>query len=250
MGRGGMLSMNVWGARIRPHSLDRALVAWLLNVGLMARAERQLFEKTVESGQVVVDVGANQGVFTLLFSRLLGPDGRVFALEPSPALFKALDGNCGINAAHNVTRLQIAAGATRSQGSLHCSRFNGGDNRLSSSRTGPSVVVEIVPLDEILPIEQVDLVKIDVQGYELNVAKGMQAIVERSPAIKIFFEFWPVGLEHAGSAPVELLEFFMNRRFSLFELSRGGLRRLDGDDIVRSRNVPAWSWRNLLAVRE
>lgn len=146
VGRGVMVSMNVWGARIRPPSLDRALVAWLLNVGLMARAERQLFEKTVEAGQVVVDVGANQGIFTLLFSRLVGPDGRVFALEPSPALFKALDGNCRINAAHNVTRMPIAAGATRSQGLLHSSRFNSGDNRLSRSRTGPSSLVQIVPL--------------------------------------------------------------------------------------------------------
>jgi FkbM family methyltransferase len=250
VGRGEMVSMNVWGAQIRPPSLNRALVAWLLKVGLMARAERQFFEKTLGSEQIVVDVGANQGVFTLLFSRLVGPDGRAVALEPSPALFKALDGNCRINAADNVTRLPVAAGATRSQGVLNCSRFNGGDNRLSNSQKGPSAVVEIVPLDEILPNEQVDLIKIDVQGYELHVAKGMQAIVERSPAIKVLFEYWPVGLKHAGSASVELLEFFMTRHFSLFELSPGGFRRCDGHDILRSKKVGFWSWRNLLAVRE
>ncbi|MSO55894.1 MAG: FkbM family methyltransferase [Acidobacteria bacterium] len=242
--------MNVWGAQVRPPTMDRALAAWLLNAGFMGRAERRFFEKAVTPGQTVVDVGANQCVFTLLFSRLVGPDGRVFALEPAPALFGALDKNCRINAANNVTRLPIAAGETRSQGVLHCSRFNGGDNRLTDSLKGPTVPVEIVPLDEFLPPDQVSLVKIDVQGYELNVVKGMQAIMDRSPAIKVFFEYWPSGLGYAGCTPGELLDFFIDRRFSLFELSRAGLRKLQGHDVARSTKAGDWSWRNLLAARE
>ena len=145
--------MNVWGARIHAPTLDRALAAWLLNAGLMGRAERRLFEGAITRGQLVVDVGANQGVFTLLFSRLVGPEGRVFALEPAPALFEALDQNCRANNAHNVTRLRAAAGETRSRGTLRCSRLNGGDNRLTDSLNGPSFPVEVMPLDDILPTE-------------------------------------------------------------------------------------------------
>ena len=241
--------MNVWGAQVRSPSVDRALAAWLMNAGLMGRAERRFFETAVTRGQIVVDVGANQGIFTLLFSRLVGPDGRVVALEPAPALFQALDRNCQINAADNVKRLPIAAGETRSQGVLHCSRVNSGDNRLTASLKGRAVPVEIIPLDEILPTEQVGLVKIDVQGYELNVAKGMQGILDRSPAIRVFFEYWPFGLGHAGHAPRELLDFFVDRRFLLFELSRNGLRKLDSDDVARSTKSGDWSWRNLLAAR-
>ena len=242
--------MKVWGAQVRPPNVNRAVAAWLHNAGLMGGAERRFFESAVGRGQLVVDVGANQGIFTLLFSRLVGPEGRIVALEPEPALFGALDRNCRLNAAANVTRLRMAAGETRSQGVLHCSRFNSGDNRLTDSVNGPTVPVEIVPLDELLPTEQVGFIKIDVQGYEMNVVKGMKAIMDRSPALKVFFEYWPSGLSYAGCAPGELLDFFTDRRFALFELSRGGLRRLRGGDGARSTKSGEWSWRNLLAARD
>lgn len=242
--------MNVWGARIQAPNVDRALAAWLLNAGLMGRAERRFFEDAVTRGQLVVDVGANQGVFTLLFSRLVGPSGRVFALEPAPALFEALDENCRINSANNVTRLRTAAGETRSQGTLRCSRFNSGDNRLTNSLRGPSFPVEVMPLDAILPTEQVSFVKIDVQGYESQVVRGMQAIMDRSPEIKVFFEYWPAGLVHAGCAPADLLELFIDRGFSLFELSRSGFRTFDWQRAARSTKTSSWSWTNVLAVRE
>lgn len=242
--------MNVWGARIRPPNVNRAVAAWLLNAGLMGRAERRFFENAVSPGQLVVDVGANQGVFTLLFSRLVGPSGGVLSIEPEPALFAALDRNCRLNDANNVTRLQAAAGEKRSPGVLHCSRFNSGDNRLTDSLSGPAVPVEIVPVDEILPAEQVSLVKIDVQGYELNVLRGMRAVIDRSPAIKVLFECWPAGLRHAGYTRGDLLDFFLSRRFSLFELSGAEVRKLSGQEVTRLTKTSDGSWSNLLAARE
>jgi FkbM family methyltransferase len=242
--------MKVWGARVRPPNLDRALAAWLLKMDFMGAPERRLFERSIAPGQVVLDVGANQGIFTLLFSRLVGPDGRVIALEPAPTLFKALDRNCRLNAAQNVTRLQMAAGDSRSEGVLRCSRFNSGDNRLTDSVKGSSLRVQIAPLDDLLPAGQVNLAKIDVQGYELRVLMGMQAILERSAAIKVCFEFWPVGLAYAGCTPGDLLDFFIDRRFALFELSDTRLLQLDGRTLARSTKTTDRSWRNLLAARE
>jgi FkbM family methyltransferase len=241
--------MNVWGAQVRPPSLDRALAAWLLNAGLMGRDERRFFEAAVAPGQTVVDVGANQGIFTLLFSRLVGPAGRVFALEPAPALFAALEQNCQLNGAANVTRLPMAAGGSRSRGVLHCSRFNSGDNRMTPSIKGPSLSVDIVPLDDVVPAGPVGLVKIDVQGFELRVVNGMRGIIDRTPAMKVFFEYWPSGLRHAGDDPGDLLAAFADRGFSLFEPSRSGLRKLHRGDLSRWTKGAGRSWRNMLAVR-
>jgi FkbM family methyltransferase len=248
--------MKVWGAQVRPPSVDRAVAAWLLNAGLMGREERRFFENTVTAGQTVVDVGANQGIFTLLFSRLVGREGRVVALEPEPGLFAALDGNCRRNGADHVTRLQMAAGEKRAQGVLHCSRFNRGDNRLSDSLAGPSVSVNIAALDDLLPTETVNLIKIDVQGYELQVVKGMQQMLDRVRDIKVFFEYWPAGLGYAGTAAGELPDFFLSRGFSLFALHGGGVRKLSGDGLAKVRQAAGHSararaqWTNLLAVRE
>lgn len=241
--------MNVWEAQVRPPSVDRAVAAWLLNAGLMGRTEKRFFERVIVRGQVVVDVGANQGIYTLLFSRLVGPEGRVVALEPAPAMFAALDHNCRINEANNVTRLPAAAGEARAQGMLRLAWFNAGDNRLAEP-SDRSVPVAVVPLDEILPTEQVSLVKIDVQGREFGVVKGMQAILERSPGISVLFEYWPAGLAHAGGAPGDLLDFFLDQGFSLFELSPAGRRRLEGHARARLTRIGMWSWTNLLAVRE
>lgn len=242
--------MNVWGAQIRPPSFDRALAAWLLNHGLMGRAERAFFEGAIRPAQFIVDVGANQGVFTMLFSKLVGPEGRVVALEPEPRLFAALDANCRLNDAGNVTRVQVAAGRTRADGVLHCSRFNSGDNRLTDSMKGDSVTVPVVPLDDVLPTETVSLVKIDVQGYELQVVEGMQAMMARSPEIRVLFEYWPEALAHAGCKGSELLDSFLDRGFSLCELSKVGLRKLAGADLMAVKSMSGRRFINLLAIRE
>jgi FkbM family methyltransferase len=245
--------MNVWGAQIQPPNLNRAVAAWLLNAGLMGRDERLFFERTIRPGQVVVDVGANQGIFTLLFSRLVGPEGTVVALEPATPLFEALDTNCRINDAINVHRLCAAAGEARMRGALHCSRFNSGDNRLRQAfdgSTGRTEHVQIVTLDDVLPTEHVSFVKIDVQGYELNVANGMRRIVERSPALKVLFEFWPAGLRKMGTAPMALVDFFVDRGFALFELTGAVSRRLRREELPPSTKIGGSWWRKLLAARE
>jgi hypothetical protein len=61
--------LNVWGFRVQPPTVDRALAAFLFRTGAMGRGERQLFERWIVPGTTVVDVGANQGCFTLLCSR-------------------------------------------------------------------------------------------------------------------------------------------------------------------------------------
>jgi FkbM family methyltransferase len=242
--------VKVWGFHVQPPNMDRALAAWLLNAGLKGGDERRYFENSISLGEFVLDVGANQGLFTLLFSRLVGPTGRVLSIEPAPGMFTALDGNCRRNHTENVTRLHAAAGEIRSAGILHCSRVNSGDNRMTPSLRGRAVPVDIVSLDELVPSGIVDLVKIDVQGYEMRVVEGMRAMIARSPKIKVFFEYWPMGLSHAGSAPVDLLDLLVSHGFSLFEPLSAGLRKIEVDAVVRSTGAGYWSGRNLLAVRE
>jgi FkbM family methyltransferase len=197
-----------------------------------------------------VDVGANQGLYTLLFSRLVGPTGHVYALEPEPVLFAALEANCRINNTANVTPLRMAAGDTRSQGLLRCSRLNRGDNRLAADARGRAVAVKIVPLDEIVPAGPVSFVKIDVQGYEPRVVNGMRSLIDQSPAMKVLFEFWPAGLSQAGHTPAELLDFFLGRGFGISELSAGGLRKLRGSETAQLARAGGSGYRNLLAARD
>lgn len=242
--------MNVWGFRVRPPSLDRALAAFLPARGLTGRSEKRLFDRTIAPGQCVVDVGANQGLYTLLFSRLVGPTGHVYALEPEPTLFAALEANVRRNSLTNVTALSLAAGSARSHGLLRCSRFNRGDNRMGVGVRGRTVAVEIAPLDEIVRARAVEFVKIDVQGYEPRVVQGMQRLIDDSPTMKVLFEFWPAGLARAGHTPGELLDLFLCRGFGIFDLAADGIRRLRDSEVAHLAGTGGSGYRNLLAARE
>ena len=85
----------------------------------------------IDPGSVFVDVGANIGWFTLIGSRLTGPGGRVFAVEPDPRNCDILKRNVARNGCGNVTVYPVAAGAGKHKALLYRSADNQGDHRLS-----------------------------------------------------------------------------------------------------------------------
>src|SRR5579863_394998 len=161
----------------------------------------------IEPGSVFVDVGANIGWFTVIGSRLTGPGGRVFAIEPDPRNCRILRRNLALNNCRNVSVYRVAAGAADGRAVLYRSADNQGDHRLSaaSGRTD-RVGVRVRMIDGILAhrSSRIDVVKIDTQGSETAVLKGMQRLVAANPRVRIILEFWPHGLEDCGSSTAEL----------------------------------------------
>src|SRR5882724_8977403 len=74
--------VEVWGNRVTATSLDRLLNLYLHHLGARGTAEKRFLEQHVRPGMCVADIGANQGLYTLLISRILGREGRVYAFEP------------------------------------------------------------------------------------------------------------------------------------------------------------------------
>src|SRR5580698_569946 len=91
--------MKVWGYRVTPPSLDRLTCLVLHRLGLMGKGEKAAFGRWIRPGMTVVDVGANQGLYALLFSGLVGPSGSVVAFELEPDMFASLKLNCQANSA-------------------------------------------------------------------------------------------------------------------------------------------------------
>lgn len=244
--------VEVWGNRITATSLDRLLNLYLHHLGVRGGPEKRFLAQHVRPGMQVLDIGANQGLCTLLLSQIVGKEGHVFAFEPDPVLFYSLRKHCEENGAVNLELHNIALGHKPGVMKLYRCQVNSGDNRLAKSRHPgwfEEVEVHVAPLDSILDATRIDFVKIDVQGWEYQVFLGMERILRESPGVKIFFEYWPLGLKSAGCQPADCLGYLRSLGFSLSRVSALGSTPVrDFEEFTRSlgrrRSV------NLFAVRE
>jgi FkbM family methyltransferase len=211
--------VHVWGFAFRAPTLDRLTALFLHKMRLIGRAEKLFFEKMLKPGMNVVDIGANQGLYALLFSQLVGESGTVIAFEPEPDMFDALENNILTNAIRNVQCHQLALGCESGEAMLSRSLIHAGDNRLSlvhSKEVSITKPVRLATLDEIVGELKIDFIKMDVQGWEGHVLRGMKQTLRRSPNIGIHFEFWPAGLLQAKVEPLSILHFFSEEGFQIY----------------------------------
>jgi FkbM family methyltransferase len=209
-------SIRVGGARFEASSFDRLVYLVLQKFGFMGNDGRKFFAQHIRPGMRVVEAGANLGVFTLQLSKLVGPEGKVFAFEPDPALHAALRKNLGRNGVKNVTPIPRALGSRTARLGLKTFGLNSGDTRLcDNAAEAGATPVDVVTMDDALAGERVDFVKLDVQGWELEALRGMTRLLAENPAVQLFVEFWPYGLRRAGCAPLDLIAFLHENRFRL-----------------------------------
>ena len=182
-------------------------------------------------GDVVVDVGANAGIHTVLFSRLVGPRGRVHAIEASPSIFKRLQANLALNGAERNTiahNVAILDAPRRVPVFLHDSYNDGGTTIVSTEAarrdTHQEGTVEGKPLEQVIPIDDLmraKLIKIDVEGAEWLVVQGMRPILPRLPRdCSVLVEVTPRALADFGASVEDLKKLFESNGFEAFRLPR------------------------------
>ena len=208
------------------------------------RAERKLLRTTLSPGDVAVDIGANIGVYTQLLSRWVGATGLVHSFEPSPENFERLQ--AATRKLGNVRLSQSAVGESSRRTTLYVSDKLNVDHRayLPEGESRPRVPIEMIALDDYFkPGERVDLIKMDIQGYELEALRGANRVLADNPDIKLLFEFWPYGLKQAGGSSVELIAVLKQNGKLIQQVSSEGLTPFD--PASTDENV-AW-YVNLLA---
>ncbi|MGE5478800.1 MAG: FkbM family methyltransferase [Chloroflexota bacterium] len=136
--------------------------------------------KIVKQDDVVIDIGANVGYLSLILSKLTGPAGKVFAFEPEPNNFKAFIKNIDLNGFTNIIPSQSAISDIKGVLKLFLASGNnrGMHSTIFDEKTLSADFVETpsLPLDDFVQendLKKLDLVKIDVEGAELQVLKGM-----------------------------------------------------------------------------
>jgi FkbM family methyltransferase len=173
------------------------------------------------AGRVFVDVGANIGWFDLLAAPLVGPSGGVVAIEASPAIYRELVAQVERNGLRNVRVVNTAVGAA--EGWVQVLAGPGWNSAQSAVAPGPRQPgsVRCAPLGSLLRAEEIAacrVIKIDVEGFEYEVVRGMAPLLDALPDdAEIVVEVGP-GTRGAGGSVDELWTTFTARGFAGFEL--------------------------------
>lgn len=181
--------------------------------------ETKIFCQSLKVGDVVVDVGAHIGFYTLLAAKIVGEAGKVYAFEPDSKNFSLLTKNVAANGYKNVILVNKAVSNKTGQAKLFIHPENTGDHRLySAGDSRVSKTIETVSLDDYFAnsSEKIDFIKLDIQGFEYQALSGSKKTISKQKNLKMITEFWPYGLAKSGDSANKLLSLLKELGFKLF----------------------------------
>jgi FkbM family methyltransferase len=196
--------------------------------------------RSANTADIVIDVGAGIGIYTVPLALKVGPNGHVYAFEALRANFELLERNIELNGLTNVTAVHGVV--TNSTGTLTIPHFSsrpgglGGIGNYSlASKSNEQTTVRSYALDEFFlnhDVTKINLMKIDVEGSEVMAIKGMKSFFSAGRVLTTCCEFNPAWLRKMGTDPRELYELFVEFGLRVFRLTRlSGLAELKKEDL-------------------
>jgi len=223
--------VNVCGARVLvPGPLAIRLSVVASNISL-----HRIMDTALRPGARVVDVGANIGYNTVYAARRVGIGGQVAAVEPAADNLRVLRENVASNGLANVTVHAAAAGRAKQTRDLYLRGEVSAVNSLYPDSMYAAVTgteaVRVAPLDDLVDFDA-DLVKIDVEGAELDVLAGMPRLL-RNPPLLLIVEWHPRLQESGGFPPDALPRALADLGFELYTASHTRLAPLPTREFER-----------------
>jgi FkbM family methyltransferase len=221
---GGKLSLN----------LKEHLGMFRRALRVYEREKMDAVRKLATPGSVFVDVGGNIGDFSLLAASVVGKKGRVLCFEPEPGNFQAIQRNIKLNAYTNIELYQVALSDRDGEASLYlgvrCDYHTLLDGQ--SFRGAGAIKVTTRDLDSLLRetgVQHVDMIKIDVEGAEMQVLKGAAETLDANPDIILLLELHP----QLGVRPQDIRDFLERHGLSLYRMSLPYNISLEMDDNIQ-----------------
>src|SRR5262245_48774859 len=238
------------GMRLLVPSLSESVGFHLFIDGVYEPAGLDWALAHLQPGDVFLDIGANIGAFAIPAARRVGPSGRVIAVEASPRISEYLVKNIALNQLDNVAICRIAAGdmtGTTPFFEAPVERFGMGS--LTAEHGGTPTLVEIRMIDDLLAelhVERVNVLKIDIEGFEYGAFKGAERLLRSRQCPLVLFEFYDWA-ERAARQPGDAQRFLIDCGYRIWTLEdhRRGRAALphvltaDGGNLVAVRGAAA-----------
>lgn len=204
----------------------------------------KFIEDSLEAGNTFVDIGANNGYYTVLAAQIVGKKGTIYSFEPNIEAFERLTRNIKLNNLVNVKYYNTALSNFDGNAKLYLdqSTEDGSASLFSNQETYGKSTVMVKKFDEVFKVENeysdIDMIKMDVEGSEINILRGMENYLNKHKKVKIIAEW---------NATYRTIEDFvyLNNNFNILLLLWEG-DSLQQKRITKFYEVPGFS--NLLLI--
>lgn len=185
---------------------DLGLSSHLLTEGYWEMWHTEAMARFVKPGMTAIDVGANLGYFTILLGDLVGPGGTVHAFEPNPHVAALLTSSVEINGhAARTTIYEMALSDAAGTAALRVPPNQPKNAHIVKARVGSDdPVIQLKRLDGFPDLLEADFIKIDVEGAEEAVWRGMRGLLESRRPLTVILEFTRYRYKDAGAFVDEL----------------------------------------------
>ncbi len=215
--------------------------------GMYEEATVEVLRRALRPGMNFLDVGANIGLYSTVAGYLVGPSGKVLAVEPQESMWSAIEFNARQNRLSNVSLIRSAVGRAAGVARLHQLYTNNPSAAtLQLQRDEASISsspVSVLPLSELLraaDLGDADLVvKVDVEGAELEVLAGAEEYFVAHPPAMILIECVDHHLRRFGATSVDLLRMLDSLGYHLSSVHHGRRRDLRPQSPIDAE-VIAW----------
>jgi FkbM family methyltransferase len=238
------LTTTAHGQKIYLDTRDVTLTPHVILGGAWEPAVTDRVLACVRPGMRAVEVGCNQGWYTLLVAQQVGPEGRVIAFEANPDLVALVADSASVNGyPWRVTVHNLAVSDASGEATFHIRERHLGNSTLGNTpqpvldhlhEAVREVRVRTAALDHFLagPDRRIDFLKIDAEGSEPAVFRGMERLLRENDRIVIVMEYSPVQMNCAGHDPAEAMAFLAGLGFGMHRIEdTGGLTRLTADGL-------------------
>jgi FkbM family methyltransferase len=205
------IQRNGYSLHFYPTSLSAQL--WVSPAERLA--DELFFIRYLKNGDNAIDIGANIGTLTSVASSIVGEQGKIYSIEAHPQIHKYLLGNIALNNLSNIEIFNCAVGET-ARNIIFSNLYS--DDRNQVSTDGQGIQVSMVTLDELLTTDrQINLLKIDVEGYEKFVFEGAARILDHTQCV--YLESWETHFAMFGYSTVDVIDLLNKKGFKCFKFN-------------------------------